>query len=116
MSIPEYQQAYREFKAARSAAIAMAENIGKINDALRYDLRSFIGYNFNIDIQPRSGVRYNEKSRVAMTDWPSSEQMDAVIRAWTQSYLQLHKRWGDVLLHDREGLIPPPEQLRLSEH
>lgn len=115
MSIPEYQQAYRDFKAARGAAIEMAEAITKINDAMRYELRAFIGFNFDVDIEPRRG-RYNEKGRIDIAKWPSSEEMRQTIQAWTSSYANLVSKWNDLPEADREGLIPPPQHLRLSEY
>ncbi|MFE0019161.1 hypothetical protein ACFWXH_30220 [Mesorhizobium sp. NPDC059054] len=72
--VQAYQEAFRIHAAAQKAASDAVQEIYNISNAISNSLRSFMGWQFNMDINRRQG-RFDPKSQVDLDKWPSADQL-----------------------------------------
>jgi hypothetical protein len=111
--IQTYQEAFRKNQATRSAVAAKTKVLSDISDSINYHLRSFLGFNFNIQIDSKH-ERYDPKGRVDINEWPSADELKALFKEWDEADTALRRAWEAIQPDDRVGLTPPPSQMSLS--
>lgn len=110
--VQAYQEAYRANETARKAVAERVAVVNSISSAVTYHLRSFLGFNFNIQID---GIRerFDPKGRVDVAAWPSADELRRHFEAWNAADSALRRAWDAIPVEERSGLTQPPAEMRL---
>lgn len=111
-AVQTYQEAFRTHEEAKNAVKAKVKVVEAISSAMQWHLRSFLGFNFNIQID-KARERFDPKGRVNVDEWPSAEELKQLFNDWNRADTALRQAWAAIDHQDRAGLAPPPADMRL---
>jgi hypothetical protein len=114
-AVETYRSAYKANTAARTAVKEKVKLMGEISDGIRYHLRSFLGFNFDISIDNKH-ERFDPKGRVAIDQWPSASELKALFAEWNRTDTAMREAWSAIPADDRDGLTAPPPDMNLHDY
>lgn len=109
----DYQIALTAYNEARAVAIQQIKMIENVSSALRSELRSFLGWQYNVQMSAADyqSTRYSDKARFDMTQWPDAATIQSALVKWHAAFVALRSAWGKMSNSQQIGFQPPPDKM-----
>lgn len=106
-----YQDALVVYESARNFASKKIKMIEAVASSLTYQLPSFLGWQYEIQMHMPHGHRHDQKSRFEMNDWPDASALKEALTDWHKAFVSLHEAWGTMNNSEKIGFQPPPGKM-----
>ncbi len=107
--VAEYQVALRNYESAKTRALETIKLVEDVGSALRDQLPSFMGWQYQAGLEIPPGQKYNPKAKFDMNKWPDAQSLRSALMEWKGAFDEVRRAWSAIPEDRQFGVVTPPK-------